>query len=123
MASEQPVSAAAGYFTGEDKRILFTIYQADETTPQDISGWVLSWMVKRRKTDADDDAIITKTTSGGGIALTTPVSGVCTVTLTDTDIESIRGEYLYFHELKRTDAGFETVLSYGQFMLNQAVHQ
>jgi hypothetical protein len=121
VAIEQNIGPAADYFTGEDKTLPFTIYQSDESTPQDITGWSLSWMVKRRKTDADADAIVTKTVSAG-IALTTPLSGVCTVTVTDTDIADIRGGVLYYHELKRTDAGFETVLSYGTLTLAHAVH-
>lgn len=122
MAIEQNIGPAVDYFTGEDKSLPFTIYQADEATLQDISGWSLSWMVKRRKSDADADALVTKTTAAGGIALTTPGSGVCTVTVTDTDIAAVLGGVLHYHELKRTDAGFETVLSYGSLVLSQAVH-
>src|SRR6187402_348148 len=103
MAIEQPITADADYFTGEDKALIFTIEDADGAA-QNIAGWTISWMVKHRKTDSDAQALITKTTAND-IALTTPASGICTVTVTDTDVASIAGGTLYFHELKRTDAG------------------
>jgi hypothetical protein len=120
VAIESPITDS--YFTGEDKSLVFTIYQADGTTAQNITGWALSWMVKRNATDADGSALVTKTTAGGGVVLTTPASGVCTVTVEDTDIANIVGGNSYVHELKRTDAGAETVLSYGSLVLGQAVH-
>ncbi len=120
MAIESPITDS--YFTGEDKSLVFTIYQANGTTAQNITGWALSWMVKRNATDADGAALVTKTTAGGGVVLTTPASGICTVTVEDSDIATIVGGNAYAHELKRTDAGAETVLSYGSFVLTQAVH-
>lgn len=130
--------AISDYFTGEDKTVTFTVYlrpsgltdaefaaqiEAGTATVQNITGWNLSWMVKKKATEADSRALIVKTTSSG-IALTTPGSGVCTVTLTDDDINGVIGsEQEYIHELKRTDSGSETVLCQGAFTLSQAVHQ
>lgn len=121
MATESNITAASHFFTGEDKSLVVTVLDAAGAA-QDITGWALSWMVKRRKTDADADALVTKAT-GAGIALTTPASGICTVTVEDVDIAELLGGQLYYHELKRTDAGLETVLSYGTFVLSQAVHR
>lgn len=121
MAIQSPITDQ--YFTGEDKSLVFTIYQSDGTTPQNITGWALSWMVKSVASDPDVDALITKTTAAGGIVLTTPVSGVCTVTVTDADIAALIAGQGYAHELKRTDSSAETVLSYGLFLLQQAVHE
>ena len=122
MALEQHISVDGDFFTGEDKSLIFTVYQADETTAQDISGWSLSWLLKRHRHDADVDALITKTTTGGGIALTTPLTGICTVTVADTDTDSIPAG-TYRHELKRTGAGVETILAYGSCVLRQALHR
>jgi hypothetical protein len=111
------------YFTGEDKTLRFTIYtDADHSATEDITGWALSWLVKRRKRQTDADAVITKTT-GSGITITSAAAGVLDVALSDTDIANIAGDALYWHELKRTDAGSETVLSQGLFRLTQAVHE
>jgi hypothetical protein len=112
------VDIRADWFTGEDKSVQFTVYQHHSTTAQNITGWALSWTVKRTRTGT---ALLTKTTSDD-IALTTAASGICTVTVSDADISTLDGEVQYWHELKRTDAGNETVLSQGTFTLGQALH-
>ena len=122
MASEQNVGVDDAWFIGEDKELVITCYTSQAyTTAQDITGWSLSYMLKRHKRDADADALVTKTT-GGGIALTTPASGVCTVSIADTDTDGL-DEDSYHHELKRTGAGTEAVLMYGGVYLRRGVHR
>lgn len=121
MADEQNITAENEFFLGEDKTLTFTIYQSNGVTAQDITGWAISWMLKKDATDDDVNAKITKTV-GSGITLTTPLSGICTVTVADTDTASLRPG-LYQHELKRTDDGFETVLAYGTCYLGRGVHR
>lgn len=122
MATQANIGTNDDFFTGEDKSLVFTVTQADGSTPQNITGWTLSWMLKRNLGDADAAALITKTTAGGAIALTTPLSGICTVTIEDVDTDALTPG-TYRHELKRTNAGTETVLSYGTCVLKQAVHR
>jgi hypothetical protein len=130
--------AISDYFTGEDKTITFTVYlrpsgltdaefaaqiAAGTASIQNITGWGLSWMVKKKAAESDARALIVKTV-GNGITLTSPTTGVCDVALTDDDINGvIDGREKYVHELKRTDSGSETVLCQGTFILSQAVHQ
>jgi hypothetical protein len=121
MADEQHITSDSDFFLGEDKILTFTVRQSDEVTPQDITGWAISWMLKRDASDVDASAIITKEV-GTGVVLTTPASGVCTVTLEDTDTATLPSR-LYYHELKRTDDGFETVLAYGTCHLGRGVHR
>lgn len=120
-----------GWMTGEDKNLVFTIYQTGTTraaieagtaSAQNVTGWTLSYMLKRNITDIDSEALITKTTTSG-IALTTPASGIVTVTITDTDTENLAEGDVYYQELKRTGDGVEAVLSQGQVRLRQAVHK
>lgn len=122
MATEQNIGLGDHYFTGESKQLPFVIYQSDESTPQNITGWSLSWMVKAAKTDEDEDALVTKTTDSG-INFTGASSGAGLVEVSDDDIAEIAGGTVYYHELKRTDSGLETVLIYGKFQLSQAVHR
>lgn len=120
--NEEPITRQ--YFTGEAKNLKFVVSQDDDVTPQNITGWSLSWMVKEVGDNIpDSDALITKTTAGGGITLTTPSSGICTVTLAAADIVGIKANMSYRHELKRVDASAPTVLSQGLFILQQAVHE
>lgn len=117
MARYVPVNAAVGWFTGEDKIVDFTVYVGKTTTVQNITGWSVSWQVKAKRTDT---SVIISKTVGAGIVLTTPVSGVLTVTVSADDIASLIGEKQYWHELKRTDS--KSVLAQGPFTLSQAVH-
>ena len=121
MAIEANVTASDQVFIGEDKSLTVTVYQADGKTLQDITGWTLSWMLKAALTDLDAQALITKTTSSG-ITLVTPTSGVCVVTLADTDTDGL-DPGTYVHELKRTTAGSEGVLAYGTFVLRRGLHR
>src|SRR5688572_14795698 len=112
---------------GTDKQYVFTIQNKAQTLCIDITGWALSWMVKRNKSDADVAAVLTKTTANGGIVISgafnaTPSvnTQVATVIVADTDSTTMTG--MYFHELKRTDAGLEADLSEGLFEILTPVH-
>lgn len=121
MAIERNITADDDFFQGENKVLPVTIYQSDGTTLQNVTGWAISFMVKKHATDADASAKITKTT-GAGIVLTAPLSGLITITLADTDTASLPADS-YAYEIKRTDAGSKTVLTEGRFTLRQAVHR
>lgn len=121
MAIRDDITKDDDLYTGEDKTFTFTVYQSDGTTAQNITGWALSYRWKRSLSDPDSDAVLTKTTSSG-ITLTTPASGLCTVTIADTDTDSLEAR-TYYHELKRTDAGSETILTTGSVLLQQAIHR
>lgn len=119
-------------FLGTDLQRVFHIKNDDEDTSIDISGWALSWMVKRHPEQADNLALLTKTTGAGDIAIagvfnSNPDSNLqrATLTLTDdaTDTAAEVPPGLFHWELKRTDAGFETVLAYGTFEAIQGVHR
>lgn len=114
-------------FLGEDHQFVFTTLNAAETAAIDVSGWTLSWMLKRAISDADLSALLEKTTLAG-IAITGVYNSVpslntqvATVTILDTDTTALP-EVLAHYELKRMDAGFETVLAYGTLELVRAVH-
>lgn len=121
MSIKDDITIDDNLYAGEDKTLAFTIYQADGTTAQNITGWTLSYRWKRSLDDPDADAVLTKTTSSG-ITLVTPASGQCTVAIADTDTDAVAAGP-YYHELKRTDDGSETVLTTGSVYLRQAVHR
>lgn len=117
MAIEDNIEKSDHWFLGEDKTLSFTIYQSDGSTAQNITGWSLIFVLRRLPASADP-ALISKTT-GSGITLTTPASGLCEVEITDTDTEGLN-EGKYYYSLKRTDAGQETILTYGYTYLRRA---
>jgi len=114
-------SIGSDWFVGEDKVFAFTIYQKTPagvltTTPQDISGWTLRWDMRRSDNEADP-AVLTKAT-GSGIAITSGPNGQGTITIDDTDTDTLAPR-LYRHALKRADPGSETVLLYGNAVLGK----
>jgi hypothetical protein len=115
-------------FLGEDRALEYQILDADDATvAKDVATWALSWMLKRRLSDVDASALVTKTSSSGitvagsfdAVAATSTQRA--TVALADTDTDTLVAG-LYFYELKRTDAGLETVLAYGRLSLSRGVH-
>ena len=123
------MAAQVSIFLGEARDLVFTIKDLPETSCVEITGWTLSFMVKKSVTDPDAAAYILATTSGGGISISgvfnaTPSvnTQVATVTISSADTKYLQdGEPKY--ELKRTDNGSETVLAQGPFVLTRGVHR
>jgi hypothetical protein len=119
MAEESHITG--DWFVGEDKIFPFTIYQKSaagvlSSTPQDISGWALKWEMRISDT-APDPATLTKVTPTGiTINAGTGGTGFVTIASNDTDTLAPRA---YRHSLKRTDAGSETELLYGNAVLGK----
>lgn len=111
MAKLSPIKAADEWFQGETKLFDFTVETEEENgTPQDVTGWALRWQIMAHK--RAQDTLLEKSTGGSGVVITDGPSGVCEVTVDPTDTTVLEPK-MYWHELWRTDAGFETVLSYG----------
>ena len=117
------------YDLGTDFAYVFEILNETETAALDIGGWALSFMVKSDREDHDAAALVTKTTAAGGIVIAgvfdaAPATNAqrATVTLEDSDTDAtMRGTKWW--ELKRTDAGLETILAYGTVPFRRGVHQ
>jgi hypothetical protein len=117
------------YDLGTDQAYDVTVYTSPaKVVVREITGWAMSFMVKRKATDADLAAVVTKTT-GAGIVISgsfnsDPDSNTqeATVTIADTDTDSLYAG-VYHWELKRTDAGSEARVAYGTISLNQTVHR
>ena len=119
------------YYLGTDFAYIFEILNEAETAALDIGGWALSFMVKRDREDSDAAALITKTTGDGAIVIAGVFDAVpatnqqrATVTIADSDTDptdpAMRGTKWW--ELKRTDAGLETVLADGTVPFRRGVH-
>jgi hypothetical protein len=119
MAIRSDITAAHEWFAGEDKELHFTPLDR-AGVPVDVTGWALEWALRHHASDAD--AVLSKTTSTG-ISLSGTYNAdpdvntqrvVVAITSADTDpLEAA----IYKHGLKRTDAGSESVLTYGDAWL------
>lgn len=122
MALKMDILASDRWFTNADYQINFQIFQDDEVTPQDISGWTFSWVVKKRKTDVDASALLAKASGGDGIEITSAATGIGRVEIDAADTADLRGA-TYWHELKRTGTGVGTVNIQGLAVLQKSTHE
>jgi hypothetical protein len=113
------------YWLGTDKSWDFTVYtSAQKTTIRDITGWTISFMIKRNIEDADGAALVLANGTVSGTFNASPAVNTqkFRVTLVDTDTDTEVAPGVAHWESKRTDAGFEEVLAYGSMDLRRAVH-
>lgn len=118
-AAEAHVAESEHFFIGEDRSLVIDV-TSDGTTPQTMTGWALTWELMDRK---GGTALITKATGGSGITIGngSGTNDRATVVITDADTEAItQGAGTYYHVLRRTDSGSETVLAFGDFYLQRA---
>lgn len=117
MAVRFDISADADFFIGTDQPIEIDVTQSDESTPQTMTGWALTWELK----DSPSSSAHISKTVGVGISIGNG-SGTddrVTITVTDTDTEPLEAG-LYYHQLRRTDAGSERILSFGTVALMES---
>lgn len=105
MSTRADITAADGFFVGEDKSLVYTITAAGSAV--NISGWSIQWAMSATQGGA---AVLTKTAT-----LTTPTSGICTVVIASADTLSLNTSSTtdYFYRLRRTDTGSRSELAYG----------
>lgn len=121
MAQKHDITADDRWFTNSDYAIDCYIKQSDLTTAQDVSSWAFSWLLKRNASDADANAILTKT-SGAGITIVDGPAGHVQILIGAGDTDGTVKDRMYVHELKRTDSGFEVPVITGLARLRRSAH-
>jgi len=141
MAYQRDITAADKIFYDTDNVLRYQVFQGDPTAeqiaaneaiPQDVAGWTIAWVLRKKPKSADPPLI--EKTVGSGIAIVgiydaDPTANMqrVEVTLDDTDtydpdsspeVNIKPGKYAY--GLKRLDPGSEKILAYGSFTLLQA---
>ena len=79
---------------------------------QDITGWTFDFVIKRYANSPD--AILTLTPS-----IAVAADGTVNVALIDTDTTGFVADETYFYTLRRSNAGSEDVLAYGEFVFKK----
>jgi hypothetical protein len=92
-------------FRGESYTITWT-----HASASDITGWSITFAMYT--TQYSTTAVLTKTV-GSGVTLTDPTIGVATITLSAANLTIAAGTYYFV--VSRTDAGYESQLTYGNF--------
>ena len=131
MSYERNIEATDGWFIGEDKVLEFEVLQNDglaitstSKLPLDVAGWTLTWALKKKDSSPDPALVAKSTTSGITITGTFNASRVLNtqrvvVTIADTDTDALK-PLTYRYSLKRMTAGYETILAFGNAVLQQA---
>jgi hypothetical protein len=117
MALIEHIGPEDGVFTGEDVTYTMTV----ETDDASIAGWTFSFMVKRRRYDADADAKVTRTSSAG-ISIVSASAKTIAITVPRALLAAVLGGVFHRYEVLRTNTGFYKVVKHGHFVLGQAVH-
>jgi hypothetical protein len=112
VALEVNIGGDGELFVGEDKVLRLEVLDTDGI-PVNILGWAIIFDV-RKSDDAVAPAIISATgTVTGSYNVSPTLNGQRALfTLTDDDLNLLTAR-IYRHSFKRTDAGVETVLAYG----------
>lgn len=114
MAAQVTIGGSGRLFVGEDKALRFEVLDSNGV-PVDVAGWTIRFVVKSQTHTVliDKAASITGTYDANRIVNTQ----LAVVTLTDDDLSIDEG--VHQHSLKRTDSGNETVLVYGEYLMQR----
>jgi hypothetical protein len=109
------IQANFSSYIGEDASLPVTVYSdAAETIPANITGWSVRFTAAL----PGGSPVIIQTTANGGITLTTPLSGLLTVSIPATLTVGLPpGAYNFW--IERTDSGADAQLTVGTWFLQQ----
>jgi hypothetical protein len=96
------------FYRGDD--ISFDVVFRDPTdnnTPLDITGWVVSFTIKKSNSDPDAKAVVQEDFS----SFTAPTTGTASIFVSHTETASLNGGYFYDIQAKRADNIVFTVIS------------
>ena len=118
MASELNIGGSGSLFVGEDKSLIIEVLDS-LGVPVNVSGWSIIFDI--RKKDSSPEAILSKTPTVQGVYNATRSVNTqrVAVQLTSANMDLFK-EATYRHSLKRTDSGSETVLAWGNFVVQKA---
>jgi len=103
-------------FRDNDATIQLTVKKNGEVYP--LTGSTLSFYVKRKATEKNADAVITKTT-GSGISASGP-TGIVTITILDTDTVDLEVGVNFTYDVELlTPSGLKYTILRGVFKLRQ----
>lgn len=107
-------------FVGEDKVLVLENIVDRNGALVNFTSWTIIFDV--RKTDkAPDPAIFSKTATITGTYNVDPLVNTlkASVTLTDDELNTVTNK-TYRHSWKRDQSGFETILAFGDFVVQKA---
>jgi hypothetical protein len=126
MANKFDIGTDKKWFLGEDKILSFTIFAQDLTTPVDIGGWAIEFVL-RKSVKTSSLVIPVKDTTNGlllivGVFNEVPASNTQRIHIPfpSDDTTLLKAGFEYQYSIKRTDEGNEGILVYGKLVFLQA---
>lgn len=107
-----PITRMDEWYVGEDQIFEWTVYEDDDRTIQDISGWSIQFRLARAP---GQTSVLTKTA-----ALVDPGNGVCDVSVTAAESSALP-PFDYYYQLWRLNPGFVSVIAEGKAVLQARV--
>jgi hypothetical protein len=89
----------------------------DDGTPFNITAMTLRFTAKRSRTDADAQAVITKTVTGSGITITGGSAGKARILLAPGDTGSLGGSERLFYDVQLADGSTVYTLVSGRLLV------
>lgn len=99
--------------SGDDRVLTVTVLDSAGSAVN-ITGGTITWALSKQAADAVEpkgDALITKSTSVGGVTITDGPNGQCSVTLVEADTADLAGTY--YHEMQVVLSGDTSTVLYG----------
>ena len=114
------IGGEGALFVGEDKVLICGPVTDKDGTLVNIAGWSILFVVRKKDATADPALLSLSATVTGFFSLDPLLNTqVASVTVDDVDMDQFKaGTYRF--SWKRMDAGFETILSYGDFVVEKA---
>ena len=111
MSKRVDIKASDHFMVGEDKQIYWDITDSAGVA-QSMSGWTLSFVLRRSQNSATSALTKTPTVTTGSAAANRAL-----LTLAAADTKNLApGTYAY--SVARTDSGYQQILAYGDFVIN-----
>lgn len=73
--------------------------------PVDITGWTIFFTIKKRKTDTDSQAVVSKTITN----IPNPTLGVYVLEVPASELDTLQGVYYYDFQIKLTSGEIYTL--------------
>lgn len=100
------IQDVADHHQGDALDINVSVENPDGTS-KDLTSATAEWLLFENESDLDADALLTKTTGGGGISITDAANGKLTVSIDTNDTSSLVGQK--HHRLRVTDSDGDRV--------------
>lgn len=120
MAENVTIGGGGTLFVGEDKTLSLELTsKADSTVAVNMSGWTMVFDVRKSDTSQTSILSLTPSVTGSFNALRSSNTQRAMVTISDESTNLFKGA-TYRYAWKRLDEDSETVLMWGDFVLEKA---